>query len=476
MNGDLGDQPKSLLLCRKLVIRKEVLNMGLISEWVEVGLSGSSKQHYLNLGYEIPTRRTKYGIIRTEIGAKIKVKVTDLPNNSTALVDVECDCCKKIYQKKYYKYVLQNHDGKIYCKDCVHSVLHSGENNVNYNPNITDEEREIGRTYPEYVQLVKRVLARDNYTCQVCGKSISNCLQVHHLDGYSWCKEKRLNDTNCLTLCSDCHSSFHAMYGKENVRKEQFEEWIGYAVQLLKYELPISSSRYVYCIEKDKIYDSAKEACVDIGMKKDSTSVVRDVCNKKLNRACGLHFLWYDEYLKMTKDEIDEYVKTCDSNIYKKVICLETKEIFDKMKDASYKYLGTESTTSIVSSCRTMRGAGKLPDGTVLHWMYYNEYLNKIENNEEIIIPKSKRAKAVICTTTGEIFNQVKIAMKKYGIENSTISACCKGKQKTTKGLNGGIRLQWMYYSDFLNLPQEKQEEILNRNKDSSITDGSFIM
>ena len=27
MNGDLGDQPKSLLLCRKLVIRKEVLNM-----------------------------------------------------------------------------------------------------------------------------------------------------------------------------------------------------------------------------------------------------------------------------------------------------------------------------------------------------------------------------------------------------------------------------------------------------------------
>ena len=26
MNGDLGDQPKSLLLCRKLVIRKEVVN------------------------------------------------------------------------------------------------------------------------------------------------------------------------------------------------------------------------------------------------------------------------------------------------------------------------------------------------------------------------------------------------------------------------------------------------------------------
>ena len=175
----------------------------------------------------------------------------------------------------------------------------------------------------------------------------------------------------------------------------------------------------------------------------------------------------------MTKNEIDEYIRRCNANIYKKVICLETKEIFDKMKDAALKYLNTENTTSIVGSCKSMRSAGKLLDGTLLHWMYYDEYLNKIENNEEIIIPKSKRGKPVICITTGEFFSQVKLAMEKYDIENSTISACCKNKQKSTKG-HGNVRLKWMYYEDFLKLPQEEQNEILERNKDSS-NDGSFI-
>ena len=56
--------------------------MGLISEWVEVGINGSAKQHYENLGYEIPTRKTKYGIVRTEFGTKIKVKVTDLQSSA----------------------------------------------------------------------------------------------------------------------------------------------------------------------------------------------------------------------------------------------------------------------------------------------------------------------------------------------------------------------------------------------------------
>ena len=50
-----------------------------------------------------------------------------------------------------------------------------------------------------------------------------------------------------------------------------------------------------------------------------------------------------------------------------------------------------------------------------------------------------------------------------------------KGKQNYAGKLSDGTPLKWMYYEDFLKLPQEEQNEILSRNQESS-SDGSFIM
>lgn len=47
-------------------------------------------------------------------------------------------------------------------------------------------------------------------------------------------------------------------------------------------------------------------------------------------------------------------------------------------------------------------------------------------------------------------------------------------KYKHCGKLPDGTPLKWMYYEDFLKLPQEEQNEILEKNKDSS-NDGSFI-
>jgi hypothetical protein len=69
------------------------------------------------------------------------------------------------------------------------------------------------------------ILNRDNYTCQCCHKRGGN-INAHHLDGYDWCKEKRTDVNNAVTLCQDCHSDFHHQYGYGGNTKEQFEEWI----------------------------------------------------------------------------------------------------------------------------------------------------------------------------------------------------------------------------------------------------------
>ena len=76
--------------------------------------------------------------------------------------------------------------------------------------------------------------------------------------------------------------------------------------------------------------------------------------------------------------------------------------------------------------------------------------------------------KKVICLETKEIFDNAKDASIKYNGNAATIRFACR-KYKTSCGFH------WMYYSDFLKLPIEEQNKILNKNQESS-NDGSFVM
>lgn len=102
----------------------------------------------------------------------------------------------------------------------------SGSNNPNYNPEMTDEERERGRKILGYQEFIKEVYKRDNYTCQKCGDNKGGNLVAHHLNGYDTFKEQRTDVNNGVTLCNVCHKEFHSLYGYGNNTKEQYEEWI----------------------------------------------------------------------------------------------------------------------------------------------------------------------------------------------------------------------------------------------------------
>ena len=99
--------------------------------------------------------------------------------------------------------------------------LKIGKLNHNYNPKLTDEEREIRRTYPEYRVWRKAVFERDNWTCQVCGKHGGN-LVAHHLESYHNNPKLRTTLSNGATTCDKCHGNFHYQYGRINNTKEQF--------------------------------------------------------------------------------------------------------------------------------------------------------------------------------------------------------------------------------------------------------------
>ncbi|WP_010236280.1 helix-turn-helix domain-containing protein [Clostridium arbusti] len=60
------------------------------------------------------------------------------------------------------------------------------------------------------------------------------------------------------------------------------------------------------------------------------------------------------------------------------------------------------------------------------------------------------QARKIICSTTGEIFGYINQAVKKYGIPQSSISKCCKGKYKTAGRLPNRTKMVWMYYDEYL--------------------------
>jgi 5-methylcytosine-specific restriction endonuclease McrA len=62
--------------------------------------------------------------------------------------------------------------------------------------------------------LRQMVFERDNWTCQICGKTIKEAqLHCHHIKGYAQNKMLANDVDNCITLCKECHKEIHSRIG-----------------------------------------------------------------------------------------------------------------------------------------------------------------------------------------------------------------------------------------------------------------------
>lgn len=362
----------------------------LLSKEIDVMLSPKTTNHYEQIGYLIPREKDKRGRVTVPRGTMIKVKVGDLLKGSMERVMVKCDECCKIISVVYSAYNKCVHDdGKYYCNNCNNKVLNSGINNHNWNNNLTEDERTEKRNKLEYKDWIKKIFDRDKYTCMYCSKKGNGKnLNAHHLNGYNWCVNQRYDVNNGVTLCEKCHKNFHSLYGYGDNTREQFDEWYGRALATVDCDKNIYTCRRIYCFEENNVYNSAEEIAKNWGLK--SVSHIYDVCNNKVitgyyngaeyKSECKTikkkHLLWFDEYEKMTKDELEKFIKSKDNlnrkstkKSTKKVICTTTGVVFDSMKEASEYY---DCNYSLIGECckGRVRYCGKLKDGSELKWSY----------------------------------------------------------------------------------------------------------
>lgn len=88
-----------------------------------------------------------------------------------------------------------------------------GENNGNWNPNRTYEQRARERKLPENTIWRNDVFKRDNYTCCCCNDNTGGNLIAHHIESYVNNVGLRTDIDNGICLCNNCHIKFHGIYG-----------------------------------------------------------------------------------------------------------------------------------------------------------------------------------------------------------------------------------------------------------------------
>ncbi|MDR0676769.1 MAG: GIY-YIG nuclease family protein [Elusimicrobiota bacterium] len=142
--------------------------------------------------------------------------------------------------------------------------------------------------------------------------------------------------------------------------------------------------------------------------------------NGLINSRLGKH-LSEETKEKLRIKQIGKYIGG-KSPRAKKVICLETNEIFDSISKAAI-WCNIKSSADISTCCKNKSiTAGIHPiTNERLHWKYYDDFIN---NN--IKFKKEKLRKKVICLETNEIFDSISEAGRTKKIDISFLCKCCK--------------------------------------------------
>lgn len=250
-----------------------------------------------------------------------------------------------------------------------------------------------------------------------------------------------------------------------------------------------AKTRKVLCVETGKIYNSIKDAAIDVGI---TGSHITKACRGKIEKAAGFSWQYYNkieglpgEKWKPAKhlifksnivEDLDGYLvsnKGRIANICGQILNLNIDRngyaCVTLYGNKPYKVHRIVATTFIsndnplekseVNHIDEFDKSNNCVDN--LEWISRRDNINYGTKNERTVKTikrlygdtfirnaiEGNKIK-VRCITTNEIFDSVIKASEKYSIDKSCISRCCKGKQNYSGKLPDGTKLKWEYYEE----------------------------
>lgn len=189
----------------------------------------------------------------------------------------------------------------------------------------------------------------------------------------------------------------------------------------------------VICLETKKVFPTATTAAEEMNLVPSS---VMKACNSKRYVLFDYHFMHYNDFLKLTVEEIKQIMSLKPKNIFndkREVIVLETKEIFLNAKEAQKVYNHTNENCIL---CCCKKGDKNRITAAGVHWMFLKDYesLSLEEINQVLSVKRGQKAcKPVVNLDTMEEYNSIEEASKATGISSKTIRHSCKGICKSRK-------------------------------------------
>jgi len=204
------------------------------------------------------------------------------------------------------------------------------------------------------------------------------------------------------------------------------------------FEPSVSTWKKVIRLSDNEVFGSILEASRQTGI--DDTSIGL-ACKGKSKTAGGVRWAYYNDYLQNKIPIVEPHKTTARS-----VICLDTKETFSSLREASVCKGVSPSMIGKVCSGKTVSAKG-------LRFAYLDDYLNGTIPTP-CVSEKVKRK--VICLDTNQVFESMTKAAKEYGISDVAIRLNCLGKSKNAKGY------RFVFLEDYLsgNIPIKKSAEL----------------
>lgn len=252
-------------------------------------------------------------------------------------------------------------------------------------------------------------------------KSISQASKITggSASGIKECCENVINTTG----------GFHWMYYKDYINATKEE------VELKKLTTKnCYGVRSCVCLETGKQYSRLIDAENELNIPHGK---LQGACSGSKRTVGGYHWMYEEDYLKLTKEDIEKIINNSDKR-RKQCVCLETGRIFNSFRDAA-DYFGVHKNY-ISSVC-----LGKKDTVKNCHLMFKTNYDKLSKNDIDKIINRKhrRRDRRCICLENNKIYDSLKDAGLDLNLKSYLISAVCKGKRNHT----GGYHFKYVDYT-----------------------------